>query len=209
MKTRTKLYLSVAPLLLLVVLLSIVELDYIKRTQFVCLNKIENNEELTKYELFAAKLTHTNLWLFGWIYDPNTAHLCFCKQFHINPFLDFKIDNDEYLNKCISQINRTDKTKRLTWKTYTNPTSVYLNGSIKRYEKDVSEIQYYIVADYKPGTIKIAGITICETIFDYLENIGILDTFAFFRTDAFIHRGVIRGQEMYQIERNLLKKHIR
>lgn len=75
-----------------------------------------------------------------------------------------------------------------------------------RYDKDFSEIQYYIIADYKPGTIKIAGITICETVFDYLENIGILDTFAFFRTDAFIHRGVIRGQEMYQIERNLLKK---
>lgn len=30
------------------------------------------------------------------------------------------------------------------------------------------------MADYKPGIIKIANIPISETIFDYLENKGIL-----------------------------------
>lgn len=181
MKTRTKLW---ALALLPIAVLCAVELDYLNRAQFNCVQKIQNNENLTKYELFGAKLTHTCFWLFGWLYDPNTAHLCFCKQFHMNPFCDFEIVPDSYLLECIERAEKSGDAIRLSWKTYDNPVSVYLNGSYLHYSSAKGTPEYYIIADYSPGTISIAGVTICETVFDYLENIGVLDVFAYYRNSS-------------------------
>lgn len=64
-------------------LLAINQIYYLTSLQFDCTEKIEQGKDLNKYEIFSAMQTHTCLWMFGWIVEPNTAHMCFNKQFHI------------------------------------------------------------------------------------------------------------------------------
>ena len=43
---------------------------------------------------------------------------------------------------------------------------------------------YSGVGDYKPGIIKVGPITICETVFDYLENKHIISNYTYEPNDS-------------------------
>jgi len=67
---------------------------------------------------------------------------------------------------------------RLTWSSYSTRASIYLNGSYisRRIDDEGDFFWYEIPLDYKPGIINIYGITLSETVFDYLEKINVLAT---------------------------------
>lgn len=167
---------------------------YLAYTQFKCTNKIKNNQELNAYEIFSALQCHACFWMFGWVVDPNTAQLCFLKQFHLNgnyKFFNFKIPEDERLKKFKEEAKRTGKPVRMSWPKYTSQASIFLNGSYVSYMWyfDMSgnifyNYTYRIINDYKPGIINICGITISETVFDYLENKGYLSVDEYYFYDA-------------------------
>ena len=162
------------------VLLILNQILYLTKVQYICTDKINNNQELNYYEKVSALQTHSMLWLIGWIVEPNTAQMCFCKQFHIsNPIWLFNIPEDY----VVKQAKLKNTKVRLTWKSYTSKASIYLNGSyIEPYEQDgYKGYLYEIHSDYKPGIINICGINISETVFDYLENKNILASYIYMR----------------------------
>ena len=165
-------------LVVTILILAINQCYYLLSLQFKCTDKINNGRELNLYETVSALQTHTNLWLFGWIIDPATANMCFCKQFHItNPLIQFSIPEDSIVVEAKNKLKNNEEDRiRLTWKNYSTRASICLNGSyISRYSDETGDYyRYEINNDYKLGVISIHGITISETIFDYLENKGIL-----------------------------------
>ena len=167
-------------ILYIIIVLTFNQVLYLTKIQYTCTNKINNNQELNCYEKISALQTHSMLWLVGWVVEPNTAQMCFCKQFHIsNPIWLFNIPEDYVVKRA--KLNKT-KTK-LTWKSYISKASIYLNGSyIEPYNQDdYKGYLYEIHSDYKPGIINICGINLSETVFDYLENKNILATYTYIR----------------------------
>lgn len=170
---------------------------YLTSLQFHCEEKIEKGQDLNAYEIFSAMQTHTMFWAVGWIISPEAAKQCFCKQFHIQEHSSYQIpDNDEVIIKAKELLLSGKKqTVRLAWKDYNHSKcAIYLNGSeMYLYEdydlshlddrfniEDVEDypciLSFFIDTnvDYKPGRVNIAGLTLSETVFDYLENIGLL-----------------------------------
>ena len=187
MKRRIKIILGI---LGVITLLVINQIYYLCSLQFKCTEKINNGEDLTRYEIFSAMQTHTNFWLFGWVVEPNTAMSCFQKQFNMpNVILMPKLPEDEQVRKAKAEAYKhPGKKVRMAWKSYNTKASIYFNGSyVSFYKNGPSDpyspdyFEYYIPLDYKPGIIKINGITLCETVFDYLENIGKLNVFTDWR----------------------------
>ncbi len=165
---------------IVVLLLLVNQIIFLTKVQYKCTEKINEGKDLNVYELLSAYQTHTNLWLFGWIVEPNTAELCFCKQFHIkHPIHLFHFPKEDSYLKSV-KANYT-KPVRLAWKSYSSKVSIYLNGSTvtKRHDEDGKYecYEYSIPADYSPGIIQIKGITMSETVFDYLEQKGWLCVF--------------------------------
>ena len=157
-------------------------LIYLYKVQFTCEEKIKNSKNLNLYETFCALQTHTSLWLFGWIIEPSTAYECFNKQFHIyNPIYNpLRVPEDDVVIEAKKQLlNGTKKKVHLTWNKYTTRASIFLNGSdISLFADETGNyFLYTIPCDYKPGIIKIHNIIISETVFDYLENKGLLSAF--------------------------------
>ena len=189
MKRKTKIILGI---LGVITLLVINQIYYLCSLQFKCTEKINNGKDLTRYEIFSAMQTHTNFWLFGWVIEPNTALACFQKQFNMhNPILMPSLPEDEQVRKArLEAYNHPGKKVRMAWKSYNTKASIYLNGSyIYLYDDGDDDctlvFNYDIPLDYKPGIIKINGITLCETVFDYLENIGKLKVFTINRVDPY------------------------
>ena len=181
-KRLLKIFLVIA---IIFAVLSANQYYYLKKVQYTCTEKINRGEKLNFYEVCSAMQTHTAFWMFGWAIEPNTAHGCFKKQFHLrSSFLTYPILEDEVVKKAQKELRkrRVDKI-RLTWKNYESPASIYLNGSyISIFDDEFSDgYLYEIDFDYKPGIIKIAGVEISETVFDYLENRGILSTYKEYR----------------------------
>lgn len=175
-------------ILLLILLLIINQVAFLVKVQFICNQKITEGKDLNLYEVASAYQTHTNLWLFGWVVSPNTAQLCFCKQFFItDPLWIFPIEEDSCIKKAKLKIKNGEDSVRLTWKSYNNSTSLYLNGAyltttyVGNTVGNIRAYKYIILSDYKPGIIKIGPITLCETIFDYLENKHIISNFTYYR----------------------------
>lgn len=113
---------------------------YITKIQYICTSKINSNKDLNYYEIVSALQTHSMFWLIGWIVEPNTAQMCFCKQFHIsNPIWLFSIPEDYKVRQA-----KEKRTKvRLTWTKYTSKASIYLNGSyIEPYDKTGLKVIY-------------------------------------------------------------------
>lgn len=167
----------------LIVIVSVLlcnQIYYLSKLQFVCRDKIDNGEDLNSYETLSALQTHTAFWMFGWVVSKPTAITCFEKQFHTRLFIHPDFNDNELVKKAKSKIKKNKSKKiRLAWKSYKDPTSIYLNGAYISYFVD-DEVPYYrydVPVDYKPGTISICGITLCETVFDYLENKGILEVY--------------------------------
>lgn len=69
--------------ILFLALLGINQVIYLTKVQYICTNKIAKGDELNLYETLSALQTHSMLWLLGWIVEPNTAQICFAKQFHL------------------------------------------------------------------------------------------------------------------------------
>ena len=100
-------------------------------------------------------------------------------------------DDDSVIKSAKKKLLNKDCNRvRLAWKNYTSKASIYLNGSyLSIYVSDSNYLSenndgndiynylYEITCDYKPGTINICGITIVETVFDYLENKNILSVY--------------------------------
>lgn len=152
---------------------------YLFILQFECDKKINNNQDLNKYEIFSALEAHSCLWLFGWIIEPNTALICFNKQFNIhNNIISFSLpeDDDVIKNAKKQLLINPDTTITLRWKNYNSKASILYNGStISLFEDEFGkDFLYKIPGDYKPGIINIGPIKISETVFDYLEKKNIL-----------------------------------
>lgn len=166
-------------LLLIILLLTSNQLYYLSSLQFKCTDKINAGKDLNFYEIVSAYQTHTSFWLFGWIVSPQTAYGCFIKQFKIKyPWYSPSIPEDIVVKQAKQKLLSHEATKvKLTWKYYTSSASIYLNGSyISIFTDEGIDFFYYeIPLDYKPGIINIYGIKLSETVFDYLENKGILE----------------------------------
>jgi len=173
-------------IVLFLILLGINQILYFTKVQFVCDEKINSGQELNTYETFSALEGHCALWMFGWVVEPSTATICFCKQFNIhNPIIGIRIPNtnDPKLIQA-KNILSSNKAKKvtLTWNKYTNRNSILLNGSTiqKFWDDGTWYYMYEIPSDYKPGMISIYGLSISETVFDYLENKGYLSSPCFY-----------------------------
>lgn len=180
-----------------IVLLTINQVFYLTRVQFNCTEKIERGEDLNLYEILSAYQTHTALWMFGGFFYPNTAYLCFCKQFFIiDPWWHSELkDNAETIEakKELDSLYKQDPNHRhkirLTWKNYKDDTSIFLNGSyiskviIGEKGDETWAYTYDVHSDYKPGIIKVGPITLCETVLDYLENKHIISNDTYHRMD--------------------------
>ena len=170
-------------LITIIIILIVNQCYYLLSLQFKCTDKINQGKELNIYEIASALQTHTNLWLIGWIIEPMTASMCFCKQFHItNPLIQFDIPEDSVVRKAKNKLSKENRV-RLVWNNYSTKASICLNGSyISNYQDETGYYYMYeINNDYKPGIINIAGIRISETVFDYLENKDILSTNIIYR----------------------------
>jgi len=79
-------------------------------------------------------------------------------------------------------INKYTKEVRLIWRNYSSRASIFLNGASIQILRDNSGkfFMYTIPSDYKPGIISINGITISETVFDYLEKKGFIGNPTFY-----------------------------
>ena len=164
--------------LLFLSLLGINQVLYLTKVQYVCTSKIDKGEELNLYETLSALQTHSMLWLLGWIVEPNTAQICFAKQFHLkNPHWLFPIPQDSKTKDVKKRLLKGEmKSVRLAWKSYNSKASILLTGSTMSITRIIGAtfLSYHIPSDYKVGVVKIAGIKLSETVFDYLENKGIL-----------------------------------
>ena len=173
--------------ILFLALLGINQVIYLTKVQYICTNKIAKGDELNLYETLSALQTHSMLWLLGWIVEPNTAQICFAKQFHLkNPHWLFPIPQDRRTKEAKKQLLK-DKMKsvRLAWKSYNSRASILLNGSTMSITriKGATFISYHISSDYKVGVVNITGIKLSETVFDYLENKGILSKYTYIRNE--------------------------
>lgn len=169
-----------------ILLLLLNQVFYLTKVQFICDEKINSGKELNVYETFSALQTHSMFWILGWIVEPYTAHICFCKQFNIhNPFFEppFPKEDDVIRNAKAKLTKDSCDKVRLTWNNYTNKTSILLNGSYMYLFIDETGdyFLYEIPCDYKPGIINICGITLSETVFDYLENKKILSSLTIYK----------------------------
>lgn len=173
--------------LLFLSLLGINQVLYLTKVQYVCTSKIDEGEELNLYETLSALQTHSMLWLLGWIVEPNTAQICFAKQFHLkNPHWLFPIPQDSKTKDVKKRLLKGEmKSVRLAWKSYNSKASILLNGSTMSITriKGATFFSYHIPSDYKAGVVKIAGIKFSETVFDYLENKGILSKYTYIRNE--------------------------
>lgn len=187
---------TITSILIVIILLVFNQIIYLTKVQFICENKINAGKELNQYEVLSALQTHSMFWIVGWIVEPNTALVCFNKQFHLcNNIFNFSLpDDDEVIKKAKKKLlNKECNEIRLVWKNYSNKASIYLNGSYlsiytfdsnylsKPNNNSIQNYLYRINCDYKPGTINICGIIIVETVFDYLENKNILSVYNEFR----------------------------
>ncbi len=169
--------------ILIISLLCVNQAAYLNKVQFICTEKINKGEDLNLYETFSVLQTHTMFWLVGWVVEPATAHMCFCKQFHLNapifpyPFPDTNVSVIRKAKKKIQQ--NPNLQVRLAFPKYNSRASLLLNGAtIEGFYDDCGLCYLYSWCnDYKPGIINICGITLSETCFDYLENKGILSIF--------------------------------
>ena len=199
-------------ILFLLAFFAINQIVYLTRTQFVCEQKIRNNQDLNYYEIASALQTHTNLWLFGWLVEPNTAEMCFRKQFHLYSSRHvFPVILEDDVVRKVKQSLINNESERLTWKTYNSRASIFLNGStITRldipddFENGTHDFgytmwQYDISCDYKPGLIKIGIMPLSETVFDYLEGKNILAVYTDHRTQL---EGVNKSAIIRWLENN-------
>lgn len=164
--------------IILLILYSANSIYYIFSLQFTCTEKINNNEELNKYEIVSALQTHLNMCIIGFAVDSNTAKCCIQKQFFIrNPIWGVKIIEDSKVKDAKDKLKINPKKEiRLAWSSYDSPASIYLNGSTLSifWDEGIQYYKYTVPLDYKPGIVTIKGIKVSETVFDYLENKGLL-----------------------------------
>ena len=174
-------------LLSVVVLLLVNQILYFAKVQYICDEKINSGKDLNLYETVSALQAHCALWMFGWIIEPNTARACFDKQFFIyDPVIVPSLPEDDEIITAAKQklLKGIANEVRLTWKDYSSKCAIYLNGStISIMENEGTKaFLYEIPLDYKPGIVNIGGIDLSETVFDYLENKGLLAVYTSHRT---------------------------
>lgn len=171
----------ICALLFVILLLVCNQIYYLASLQFKCTDKINRGEDLNLYEIASALQTHTAFWMFGWVVSWPTAVSCFEKQFHMTkPIYTPAIKDNEQVIAAKEKLRKAKSGKiRLAWKRYEDETSIYLNGAYISYvvKDGIPYYRYVVPLDYKPGTIDIWGIKLCETVFDYLENKHILSVF--------------------------------
>lgn len=168
-------------ILLVVLILLCNQVYYLSDLQFKCSDKINQGKDLNLYEVASALQTHTAFWMFGWVVSWPTAVSCFEKQFHLTkPIYTPAIKDNEQVIAAKEKLRKAKSGKiRLAWKRYEDETSIYLNGAYISYivKDGIPYYRYVVPLDYKPGTIDIWGIKLCETVFDYLENKHILSVY--------------------------------
>ncbi len=143
-------------------------------------------KDLNFYETLCVLQTHTNLWLVGWLIEPNTAEACFCKQFHTKPLHLFPyILEDEVVIKAKQSLIMNGQQTKLVWKSVNTRAPILLNGTtLKRIEMQNNNgkgnkimWEYTTPMDFAPGMFYIGFIPISELSFDYLEKKGILSVY--------------------------------
>lgn len=138
--------------ILLLSLLGINQFIYLTKVQYVCTSKIDKGEELSSYETLSALQTRSILWLLCWIVEPNTAQMCFAKQFHLkNPHWLFSIPQESKTKDAKEQLLKGNvKSVRLAWKSYNSKASILLNGSTMSITriKGATFISYHISSDH-------------------------------------------------------------
>jgi len=95
------------------------------------------------------------------------------------------------LQESIRLLKAGKNTARIQYKDYSDPVALLFNGAVMtvtgrgsepyRFYPDIFPstdggydymfLSIEIATDYKPGTVNICGIKLCETLFDYLEKI--------------------------------------
>ena len=178
--------------IILISLLSIIglyilnQILYLAYMQQVCHEKITTGKDLNWYETASAMQMHTNLWLVGWLVEPNTAEICFCKQFHIEKPLHLfpYVLEDEVVIKAKQSLKTNGAKKRLGWKTCNTRAPILLNGATLQRIDIISEDgtrktlwKYSVPCDFAPGIFKVGFIPISEGTLDYLEKKGYLINF--------------------------------
>lgn len=186
-------------LLIVITLVFINGCYFVFHGQFKATEKVESGKDLNAYEIFSTYTMHSACWLFGWIIEPTTAKLAFCSQFHITPKdSHLSVPINEQIEKIKLELTTgylennipLNTKRRLAFKSYTDKASILLNGAYIQlssiFKEDIAYTdsyfyqrywEYTIPVDYKPGIVTIANIQISETLFDYLENKGILKPF--------------------------------
>lgn len=171
---------------------------YVFYGQEKSVEKLEQGKDLNAYEIASIYSMHTACWMFGWVISPEAAKLVFCKQFHIDNYDFFGQEHKERIvwsespvvQKAIDKVLLEGPGSRaqVYWKDYSKDTRVALalNGSYivgtetTVYGEICNTFYFEARTDYKPGIIYIKGIKFYETLFDYLENIGILSNPTFY-----------------------------
>lgn len=160
------------------------------------MRKLQAGKELNLYECCSIYSMHTAVWMFGWVISPEAAYMALCKQLHIKGPIDLDgFPNCWYYNETVSSavnevMNSAPGTKKyLIWDDYSKDTRVALalNGAYVEHDRgyvygEPEDVPGIVApSDYKPGCINVMGIKIYESLFDYLENKGVL-TSPIFRT---------------------------
>ena len=170
--------------------------------QFKATEKINAGKDLNVYETFSAYTMHTAAWLFTWPFYPETAYAIMCSQFHITPKPKY-LPEDPFKLDDLKRTMREGDRRRIVTNNYTNDVGksnlslfntkgvqyksdieTLLNGGYLVYDCYLPEVKdwelakihwiYEAVIDYKPGIVTVGNLRMCETVFDYLENKGIL-----------------------------------
>ncbi len=186
-------------LLIVITLVFINGCYFVFHGQFKATEKVESGKDLNAYEIFSTYTMHSACWMFGWIIEPTTAKLAFCSQFHITPkYSHLSVPRNEQVEKIKQELTigylenniPLNTKRRLAFKSYTDRASILLNGAYIQlsyiFKEDITDTdsyfyqrswEYTIPVDYTPGIVTISKIKISETLFDYLENKGILKPF--------------------------------
>lgn len=186
-------------LLIIITLVFINGCYFVFHGQFKATEKVESGKDLNAYEIFSTYTMHSACWLFGWVIEPTTAKLAFCSQFHITPERShLSVPRNEQVEKIKQELTigylenniPLNTKRRLAFKSYTDRASILLNGAYIQlsyiFKEDITDTdsyfyqrnwEYTIPVDYTPGIVTISKIKISETLFDYLENKGILKPF--------------------------------
>lgn len=190
---------------LLILFVSVFTIIFINGCYFVfwgqekSASKLAQNKDLNAYEIASIYSMHTACWMFGWPISPEAAKLLFCKQFHIDNYDNLfgqehlsersAWEKSPVVQKAIQTVISNPGSKaQVYWKDYSKDTRVALalNGSyiigteITVYGEIYNSYIFEVRTDYKPGVIYIKGIKFYETLFDYLENIGVLSNPTFY-----------------------------